>query len=193
MVKFAQEKLDSRYAKDRTFDKLPFNLLVAGEIEIIMRPGIHESERRARLAILRTIAYHKNYLQDEDLRDGYDVMMKKVEHGYQQWDEVLGEHLHKFLNFRVNLQARERAQATENNRPFTKVETKRSGDRRNDYKDKVIYCQDYNNNRCPHLDHHEGKFAGNKVTKWHICKKCAEKGENRSHRWTDKECPLKST
>ena len=159
---------------------------------LIMRLGIQENERRARLAILRTIAYHRNYLQDEDLRDGYDEMMKKVECGYQQWDEVLGEYLHEFLNFRVNLQARERTQTVENNHPFTKVEVKRGVDRRNDFKDKVIYCQDFNNNRCLHSDHHEGKFMGNRVTKWHICKKCPEKGENWSYRWTDDECPQKS-
>ena len=115
VVKFQHEKLDSQHAKDRTFDKLPFNLLVAREIELIIRPGINENEIRARLAILKTIAYHKNYLQDEDLRDGYDEMMKKVEHAHQQWDKVLGEHLHEFLNFRMNLQARERMQTTENN------------------------------------------------------------------------------
>ena len=47
VVKFAHEKLDSRHIKERSFDRLPFNLLVAGEVELIMQPDITEEECRA--------------------------------------------------------------------------------------------------------------------------------------------------
>ena len=135
------------------------------------------------------MAYHKLYLRDEDLHDGYDDMLKKVERGQQQWDETLGEHLHEFLNFRGNILMRDKLQNDNNKNAFTKVEYKKAAERKQDGKEWVIYCQDYNNNRCPHGDHHEGKFTSNKITKWHICKRCNEHKETKSHQWTDDTCP----
>ena len=40
----------------------PFNLLCAGELEIIKRPDISNEERQARVEILNTICYHAAYL-----------------------------------------------------------------------------------------------------------------------------------
>ena len=116
--------------REHSFDSLPFNLLVAGEIELITREGIEEDEKEARLAVLKTIAYHKLYLQDNDLRDGYDKMMKKIERGQQQWCAVLGEHLHEFLNYRANIIFHDRIQTgeTSKNTPFTKVESRKQSE-----------------------------------------------------------------
>ena len=192
VVKFPREKLDLRHGKNREFDGLPFNLLIAGELELITSE-IDQDEREARLAVAKTLCYHKNYLKDEDLRDGYDQIMKRVERRQQGWNEVLGEHLHEILDYRVNLIVREKlneAAESSNNQPFIKVDNRKSSEKRRemDTSAQVIYCQDFNSNRCPHPDHHEGRFAGNKVTKWHVCKKCLEKGKKKSHRSMDEMC-----
>ena len=70
-------------------------------------------------------------MEDDDLRKGYDQIINKVEWGIQEWDEVLGEHLHKLLNYRVNVLMRENVQAnTSNPNQFTKVENKKNINRR---------------------------------------------------------------
>ena len=90
-----------------TFDSLNFNMMIAGEIEVITREGISNEEHEARLAIMKTLCYHKNYLSDEDLRTGYDQIMKRIKRGTQDWNEALGEHLHELLNYRANVILRE--------------------------------------------------------------------------------------
>ena len=93
-VKYPHERLDERHVMERVFDKLPFNLLVAGELENIVR--LEEgAEKGARLQIIKTICYHKNYLTDQDLRQGYDDTLKKVERGQEKWSMLLAEDLHK--------------------------------------------------------------------------------------------------
>ena len=77
VVTFAHEKLDVKHVQNRTFDSLNFNMLMAGELEIIMLNSISESEKNARISIAKTLAYHKQYLQDADLREGYDYILKK--------------------------------------------------------------------------------------------------------------------
>ena len=74
VVKFAHEKLDAKHVQDRVFNKLPFNLLVAGELEIATIQC--EPEKSTQLQIAKTICYHKQYLKDEDLRGGYDYIRK---------------------------------------------------------------------------------------------------------------------
>ena len=196
VVKFAHQKLDPTHVKTREFDKLPFNLLIAGEIELITS-DITSEEKEARLSIAKTLCYHKNYLCDEDLRDGYDEIMKSIERKQQDWNAALGEHLHEILGYRANVIVREKLNAAaeaNNGGSFTKVENKKSADRRKDEEgsERIIYCQDYNSNKCPHPSHHEGRFAGNKVTKWHYCKKCLVKGDRRTHRPMEDSCPLKT-
>ena len=67
VVKYAHEKLDPKYIQDQTFDSLPFNLLVAGELELASCPEITLEERLSRLKIAKVICYHKQYLTDADL------------------------------------------------------------------------------------------------------------------------------
>ena len=67
---------------------------------------------------------------------------------------------------------------------YTKVERKRNKEVENrtsesDNREKIIYCQDFNARKCKFRDHHEGRFAGKIVTKFHICRKCHQIGENK--------------
>ena len=90
--------------------------------------------------------------------------MKKVERGVQEWDESLGKHLHELLNYKANVIVRERIQQ-EKDTPFTKVETKKQirGQKKTNMesKEKIIFCNDYNNGSCIHRDHHEGRWGRN--------------------------------
>ena len=166
-------------------------MLVAGELELTLQKNMSEAERSARIAIAKTLCYHKLYLSDAELREGYDQIMKRVERGTQDWDEALGEHLHELLNYRANVILREKIH-DESGQPFTKVESKKMKEKRptdSGYENRIIYCQDYNSGKCSARDHHEGRFSGKKVTKFHICKKCHTLGEIKSHREIDQQCP----
>ena len=201
VIRYAHERLDPRHASEKPFDELPFHELIAGEIELATRKDIADEERTARLSIAKTLCYHKAYLEDEILREGYDQMMKRVERRTQEWDEVLGEHLHEFLNYKANVIMREKLQnnrESQKNTPFTKVENKKQmrnkdkQDKVTEVQEKLIYCNDYNNGNCIHRDHHEGRFAGKKCTRFHICRKCyTQANEVRSHCEDSDECPKK--
>ena len=177
-VRFPHERLDSRHTQLKTFDKLPFNLLIAGELETIAS-NIPEEERWARIDIAKTMCYHKLYLDDEDLRNGYDDIMKQVERGDMDWTSTLVDKMHEHYVFRANVNLRNKLDSE----GFTKVE------RRNNSKterpatelDRVVYCQEFNKKSCVHPDHHEGRFMNRKVTKWHVCSKCLKTGDKKSH------------
>ena len=131
------------------------------------------------------------------LREGYDQMLKKIERGEEDWNHNLGENLHEFLNYKANVIMREKLQ-NEKDGQFTKVEHKKSKTlKKNNYtgdssKYKIIFCNDYNIGNCSHRDHHDGRFAGEKCTRFHICKKCyMSAGEVKSHRESDDVCPRK--
>ena len=114
VVKYAHEKLDSRHVQDRVFDNLPFNMLVAGELEIVMLRTTPPEEREACIQIAKTVCYHKEYLGDEDLRNGYDAILKRVEQGNEVWGAHLGEELHKHYDYRANVIVRNKLQDSKN-------------------------------------------------------------------------------
>ena len=193
VVKFAHEKLDPRHVQERVFDKLSFNLLVAGELELISLDSMSEIERKARINIAKTLCYHKKYLSDFDLRTGYDNILKQVEQGQLKWSDNLGDALHHHLDYRANVIFRDKMVTDkEKDEGFTKVEPKRRQAVVPDEKiGKVIFCADYNAGTCTHPDNHEGRFSNRKVTKFHICKRCHKEGDYRSHREGDECCPRK--
>ena len=191
VVKYPHEKLDPRHVTDRDFDKLEFNILIAGELELIALHSMSEQERSARIDVAKVLCYHKKYLDDRSLREGYDSIMKQVEQGNIQWAHNLGEKLHQHLDYRANVILRDRM----NNEGFTKVENRKQQDKRGPtggettVKDRVFYCLDYNLGTCPQSDHHEGRIGTKKVTKFHFCKRCHKDNEYKSHRDTDTSCP----
>ena len=69
-MKYAHEKLDNRHVQEKTFDKLTFSLLVAGELEIASLDSTPLNERVACINIAKTICYHRKYLKDDELRAG---------------------------------------------------------------------------------------------------------------------------
>ena len=193
VVKYPHEKLDSKHVTNRDFDKLEFNILIAGELELIALHSIGEQEKAARIEVAKVLCYHKKYLDDANLRAGYDSIMKQVEQGVIDWDDSLGEKLHQLLDYRANVILRDKM----NNEGFTKVEYKKPTERKSSTfsadsgnKEKVFYCLEFNLGTCPQTDHHEGRLGSKKVTKFHICRRCHKDGEFKSHADGD-DCPKK--
>ena len=191
VVKYAHEKLDSRHIKEKIFDKLKFNTLIAGELELVDGHCNSEEEKNARIQIAKTLCYHKNYMEDDKLREGYEAILQQVEQGKLNWSDELGIKLHEHLDYRANVNMRNKVSQQET----TKTDRKQYSDRKSievkNNGERVIYCLDYNLGKCPHSDHHEGRFAGKKVTKFHICRRCHTEGEFKSHKDSEPACPNK--
>ena len=86
-----------------------------------------------RIEIAKTMAYHKQYLGDDDLRSGYDTVLKKVEQGVSTWDVSMGEDLHKLYDYRANVLLREKLAGGDKkpksgDKPSDKKENDLSGD-----------------------------------------------------------------
>ena len=178
VVKYPHEKLDPKHVKDCRFDVLEFNNLIAGEQELTLLPSIVEHERLARLGVAKTLCYHKKYLSDEDLREGYDSILKQVEQGVLTWKDDLASHLHSHLDYRANVIIRDKLAKQDSNKPDKKNPTDRKNQSsEGDTKEKVYYCLEFNLGKCPHPDNHKGWLGKRKVTKFHICKKCHTDGE----------------
>ena len=181
VVKYAHEKLDPKHVTHRKFETLNFCQLVAGELELIARPNISEGERMARVHIAKTICYHKQYLSDFELREGYDQLLKRVKTGAKAWSKKLGEQLHNFYDYRAMALMREKIQ--NNKTKITTAQGKESGDKvekksiqvkekeGEEFKIvKPVFCMEYNQGTCKYDDTHEGYFGGKKTWKWHICR-----------------------
>ena len=201
-VKFAHEKLDPRHARERVFDKLNFPLLIAGELELASRSEASSEEKAARVAIAKTLSYHKLYLNDEDLRIGYDTILKKIEQGILNWGQHIGEELHNLLDYRATVLNREKMNAIEQkmNKPNnSKTNNPKSDSKISDEtattevpdepEYKPIFCMEFNKNSCSFSKSHVGKWRGKKCTKWHICRACLKNNELNPHSESDKNCP----
>ena len=205
-VKYAHEKLDPRHTKDRIFEKLNFPLLVAGELELALQDGISNEERKSRTQIARTICYHKKYLTDDDLKTGYDTILKKIEHDETDWSADLGEELHRYYDYRANVLLRERTQinnfntnSIKNKNVSTNSVTNKEEEEDPDTKQqaldettRIIYCMDFNLGRCSHDKSHVGKWKGKKQMKWHVCRQCLKNGELKEHKENDETCGNKA-
>ena len=194
VVKYAHEKLDSKHVKDKKFDDLEFNLLIAGELEIVDKHTCDPEEKIARVQLAKTLCYHKKYLNDADLREGYNTVLKQVEQGMLNWGDNLARKLHEHLDYCTNVIARDKIAQ---HKSMAKTDNKRSPtDRRtvaNDASsnDRVIYCLEFNQGMCPQPDNHEGQFNNKKVVKFHVCRCCHRDGNFQSHKETDDSCPKK--
>ena len=103
-----------------------------------------------------------------------------------------------FCEFRANVRAREKleksAQGGNNAKSTNSAPTnvKKSNADKGKPGDKAIYCNDYNKGTCTLSDHHQGKYNGKLITRWHICKKCLLEGkERKSHPENDANCSRK--
>lgn len=185
VVAYPHEMLNTTYVSDRTFEVLSFSQLVAGELELLASFNMTMQEKEARISVLRALAYQKEFVTDRDIRECYDSVMKSIEHGKATWSSELEVKVNWFCDFRANQHVREKVKETVDKVGSTK-EIKRDGEL------KVVYCLEYNKGTCTHKDHHEGKFAGRNVVKWHVCRKClAETKEKKFHTELDSKCPLK--
>ena len=92
---------DETDGHDITFDDLSFNMLVAGELEIVLS-DISTEEKWMRLMVLKKLAYKSQYLQQSAILEQYAGFLRKVEKGKSKWGlETAMRELDETLHFRT--------------------------------------------------------------------------------------------
>lgn len=168
--------------KEVAFKDLSFATLVAGEMEILSLDDISAEERQMRIALLKKLAYHSAYLDQETILDLYATFVGNIEKGAIGWGSQ---------------RALERLEQNMLLRSITKQKLGTKSPTKNSKKEKsipkVIYCLDYNKNRCSEQESHEGKWNGQNCMKHHVCSRCLKlDGIKRNHPETDTDCPNRS-
>ena len=147
--------------KDMVLDDLPFNLLVAGELEIILNK-VGAEEKWSRLMMLKKLAYKSQFLKHEAILERYAAFLHKVEKGKCNWgsEQALRE-LDEALRFRTFTTLREGGQ--ERNDKFKGDTGRRGNDNR--IQGRKVYCSDYNKGTCMYPNTPDGRFSRMNVKK----------------------------
>ena len=101
-VTYPHSKLNREFTQVKTFDELTLNLFVAGELETIVRCR-HKDEKDARIKILLTNMYYSQFMDIDDIKDQYDVVMKQIERDKVEWNSELSDRLERALDRRLRL------------------------------------------------------------------------------------------
>ena len=179
---FAQAALDTSISKNLDLDDLSFNLLVAGELEIITSKHIKSDEQFSRLQLLKMLAYKAEHLQDTEILKQYGAFVNKVEKGIFKWgskrDLRLFEHQ---LLYSITIEGKKKV-----NNNFGSVNVDKLSKQKK-FEEQKKYCLDFNRGNCKYEKAHEGKISGQVVWKSHICKRCLmEEGIEAQH--AEKDC-----
>lgn len=193
----AQAVLDEEhYPGTYSLEELSFDQLVAGELEICTLPDISKREKLARLKILKSLAYFSQTLNQSAILEVYKAVILKVEKGLFTWSPELVAKTEQMLDRAVSKnnwkKEKERnKEHTEKEKPEKRVKKELGIPLKNG--DRIVYCADYNKNRCDKEPSHEGKFGGKDCVKHHVCRICLTNDkEKRYHPETDEKCPCKN-
>ena len=74
-------------SKSTKYQDLDFRLFVAGELEIITSSKIKQTEKEARLALLKKIVYYSGIYQWKALLEFYAAFVRSIETGQKKWKD----------------------------------------------------------------------------------------------------------
>lgn len=194
----AQAVLDAEHCPGSyALEDLTFNQLVAGELEICTTCEVSKKEKHARLRILKLLAYFACILPQIVLIEIYKAVILKIEKGLFTWSSEIVKKAESMLDRAVS---KNKLHKENENKRTEKVLEKQMTEKNKERKkelglmlksgERVVYCTDYNRQKCEKESVHEGKFAGRDVVKHHICKACLTiDKEKRHHPENDDKCP----
>lgn len=148
------------------------------------------------------MAYFASILPQKTLIEVYKAVILKIEKGLYHWSKGIVEKTESMLYRAVSKSKSQRSETQfrsdsstdkfmpeknrDKNRKEPGIQTKTG--------DKVVYCAEFNKNKCEKESHHEGKFMGKDFMKMHICRQCLSVDkEKQFHSEKDDKCPHKST
>jgi hypothetical protein len=155
---WAQSALGDEFAtKKLTFSDMNYHQLIAGELGIITRIGISQSERNGRIHLLKCLT---SLAIDHDfqlIKSVYGSVVHKIELDIFQWSDNFEHHVQWMVAKRPT---------TTVSKSIQKVPSVNVG------KPSVYWCRDYQKGRCTLTDPHMIRFKGENVMAKHICARC---------------------
>ena len=181
---YAHTAIDETIGGDKQFNELTFNLLVAGELEIISSGKISSKEKFSRIELLKILAYRHEVIPVSLVLTHYAGFLSKIEKGKYKWGSQ--KDLNTFEQQLVYSVSMDRSQVDKDKEGTGGMSKVVQGGK----EEKKKYCLEYNKGECTLSSPHEGTLGNQKVLKYHLCKKCLmDRNLERSH--PSKDCVRK--
>lgn len=151
------------------FDKLDFNLFVAGELEIISSSKTGSLERKGRIELLKKLMYLSSSFEYQIIKSLYAAVLREVELGHLNWGEDF-----QYVESAVLQKSKGKYKSNESFqfRPKPGYSLPKEGSSSPASEDKVWYCPKYQSNKCSHKSSHVISFKGKSKMAKHVCATC---------------------
>ena len=146
-----------------SFEKLDFELFVAGELEIISSVSTGRSERKARTELLKRLMYLSHSYDLSVMKSLYAAVLREVELGHLKWGESF-----QYVETAV-LAGRGCKQESVSSAKRSKFVKTRSDV---DETGKIWFCSLFQRNKCTHKSPHTMVVKGVMRLALHICAAC---------------------
>ena len=169
-VKWATALLGNK--SEIAFDDMSFDQYILGETQILNRLKISEAEKSTRIHLVKRISKLNEKLGFNKSKELYREVLNAIEKGEFTWCNYYEiERLENEIRF-DNMSVVE----------WSFDENKRK-------EAEIKWCKEFNSGRCMFQSHHQGKFAGQMVKLWHICRVCWSKTKQKKfHKAGADEC-----
>ena len=157
---------------------MTFDQYIMGETQILNRSKIGNVERDTRIYLMKRISKLNEKLGFSKSKELYREVMNSIEKGEFFWCDYYEierlENEIRFNNMKVDDNSFERCKSENLNL-------------------EIKWCKDFNAGKCAFTAHHNGKFAGQVVKLYHICRVCWSKlKEQKCHKIGAAECQFVS-
>ena len=164
-------------SRDLAFKDLDIRLLGAGELEIITRSDVSDSERAGRLEILKNLFYFSTQVDMATVRAMYAAVLRQIEVGSLSWDadpyQIMQIMLMKVWGSK--------------NPTKGKSQEKRVGSTG------IWWCRDFQKGSCTFSSSHSKNIRGKDTWVQHICATCWQKQKKVAyHSENGGSCPMKA-
>lgn len=186
-------KLQFEYCgRDIKFADLNFQMLVAGELEIISSARISPSEKAGRLGLLKEIVYNKGTYEWETIRKFYASVLRRIETGEMDWTSDFSriQTIVLATGSRPQLPKRPVNVPAYPGKNVKFPQSRSEGGRPSG--NNIWFCRPFQRNRCTFSESsHSGSLRnGSSVTFQHICATCWQKDQSKSyHPECSSACP----
>lgn len=167
-----------------SFEKLDFNLFVAGELEIISSSSIKSVEKKARLELLKRLMYLNSSYEFSVVKNLYAAILREIELGKKSWGDDFQYVETSILNSRSL-----KRNFISSQKKVSNMDMKHAGETQ-EPEDKAWFCSLFQRNKCAHKSSHTLVVKGKMRLAQHICATCYQKDKNKlEHPECSSACP----
>lgn len=154
------------------YDDLTLEEFVAGYGQILLCPDMSEMERTARLRHLISLMYFAQQFEWSAVLRFHGAVLLEIERGWLKWGD-------SFLPLESRTLYGHLKGKTSTVSATPKISTP------------VLFCRDYQSDKCTHSQDHFGYIRGERKWLKHICASCwTTNRQQEHHREKSSECPL---